>query len=125
MLEHERSVDEKHTTAQELLSKCGQEIFDHAAFAVIQDLRPLGFAENKDGMAAYAEAVFKAGQRVPVGVQVRQKSYLPSRTAVKTSLQKLVDTLRRQFAEQVTSELTNVGGAVSLDGLTLNLQGRH
>lgn len=35
-----------------------------AALAIVRDLQPLIFTDNRDGMAAFVEKVFKAGQSV-------------------------------------------------------------
>lgn len=123
--EHEKGSGKETRLVQELPSKCRQEIADAAALAVVLDVRPLGFAENKSGMEAYAGAVFRAGQSVPNGVVISSKSYLPSRTAVNSSVSRLANDLRKMFAARMERELKRIGGAITIDGLSLKLQGRH
>jgi len=108
-----------------LQEKCRASIADAAALAVVLDLRPLGFAENHDGIAKYAEAVFKAGQTVPFGANISTNSYVPSRTAVKNALERLAVQKRKNFARIFLESLESLGGAVTIDGVNLKVQGRH
>lgn len=110
---------------RDLNPRCKEEISDAAALAVVLDLRPMGFTENREGMAAYAKAVFSAGQSVPVGIPINAKSYLPSRTAIKSSLDRLEVKLCAIFSKELRTNLLSQGGAVSVDGVTLKLQGKQ
>ncbi len=76
-------------------------------------------------MVAFARAVFKAGQRTPLGVAVTEKSYLPSHTIVSSSLSELAEAYHTNFAKQLPFLLASVVGAISIDGVTLKLQSRH
>ncbi len=75
-------------------------------------------------MSAYAEAVFKARQSTPLGVFVNKKSYLPTRSAINSSVESILESMRTKFSRQLPELLTNVGGAVSIDGV-LKIKGRH
>ena len=125
MMEHERTSRTTVSIPQNLATRCRQDIARAAALAVVLNLRPLGFADNKEGMSAYAEAVFRAGQSVPHGVSINNNSYLPCRSTVKNSVADLARQLRETFASRISTELNSLGGAITIDGLTLKLQGRH
>jgi len=110
---------------RQLAEKCRETVSEAAAMAVLMDLRPFGFAENHEGIAKYAEAVFKAGQTVPYGANISPSSYLPSRTAVRNALGRITTQMKNSFALKFESTLKSLGGAVTIDGLHLKLQGRH
>lgn len=122
---HERCTSGEVHMERDLNPRCKEEISDAAALAVVLDLRPMGFTENREGMAAYAKAVFSAGQSVPVGIPINAKSYLPSRTAIKSSLDRLEVKLCAIFSKELRTNLLSQGGAVSVDGVTLKLQGKQ
>lgn len=123
--EHERGFANQNTMDQDLSHGCKKDIADAAALAVVLDLRPLSFAENREGMTSFARSVFLAGQSVPVGVSINPQSYLPSRTAVKSSLDRLEAHLKARFLKKLHVDLLKQGGAVSVDGVMLKLQGKH
>ena len=83
------------------------------------------FAEDQEGIALFAESIFKAGQTIPYGVSINRKSYLPTKTAINSSLEKMVHDWRISFSKYLKNELMSSGGAVSIDGVTLKIQGRH
>ena len=60
------------------------------ALAVILDLRPMKLAEEHERMEIFAESIFNAGQIILHGVSINRKSYLPMRTAIRSSLEKMV-----------------------------------
>jgi len=122
---HEQPVETGQVQDKELSDACRRNITDGAALAVILDLRPLGFAENNPGIAAFATEVFKAGQTCPTGFTINPKSYLPSRQAVTDAISRTAKQLRTQFAKQLHDNVKGLGGAVTVDGVTLKMQGRH
>ncbi len=110
---------------QDLDGKCRDETPRAGALAIILDLRPMKFAEEHEGMAIFAESIFKAGQTIPYGVSINRQSYLPTRTAIRSSLEKMVQKWRLSFRGYLNNELMSSGGAVSIDGMTLKIQARH
>ena len=96
LLEHEKRTQTVEVQ-QELGPVCREKLAKSAAIAVLMDLRPLTFAENNLGMEAYAKSVFEAGQSVSYGVNINPKSYLPTRTAVMSSLSKLIEVQRKNL----------------------------
>ena len=122
---HEKLRSENEPVQQMLDGRCREAISRSAAMAVMLDLRPLSFAEDHEGIAAFAESIFKAGQSIPYGVPVNRKSYLPTRSAVNTALTGLVEEWREKFTLQLKSNLMSLGGAVSVDSVTLKVQNRH
>ncbi len=96
--EHESKSSATESIERNLNVKCQKSVDQAAAKAVIMDLRPLGFTDKFEGMTAFGEAVFRAGQSTPLGVNVCPSSYLPSRTAVKKALSEIGESLRRKFA---------------------------
>ncbi len=122
---HEKLPVKSEPVQQMLDGRCREVISRSAAMAVILDLRPLSFAEEHEGIATFAESVFKAGQTIPYGVSVNRKSYLPTRTAVNTALTNLVKKWREKFSVHLKSSLMSLGGAVSVDSVTLKIQNRH
>ena len=95
------------------------------AFSLVLDLRPFSFAQNNPRMAAYFEAVFKAVQSVLYGVAVNRQFYLPSHAAVKSSLERMLASLRAKFSTFLQTKLMVSGGAVTIDSVSLKAQGKH
>ena len=83
------------------------------------------FAEDHEGITQFAESIFKAGQTVPYGVSINRKSYIPTKTAINTSLKTMVRERRDAFKEYLKKDLISTGGAVTIDGVTLKVQGRQ
>jgi len=108
-----------------LQERCRTDISEAAARAVMLDLRPFSFAESHEGMACYAEAVFKAGQTVPHGVPINRASYLPSHIAVKNALSRLVSAQKTKFTKLFHETYNGLGGAITIDGVHLKVQGKH
>lgn len=55
--------------------------------AIILDLLPVIFAKGNQGIAIFAEPIFKAGQTIPYGVPINWKSYLPMKTTTNSCLE--------------------------------------
>jgi len=125
MAKHEKQDTTGQVTAQELSTRCRRNITDAAALAVILDIRPLSFTDNQAGIAAFATQVFKAGQSVPSGIKINPKSYLPSRGAVVDALTRIGKELRIKYSKTLSDRLKRLGGAVSVDGVSLKIQNRH
>ncbi len=96
-------------------------IADATAMAVIMDLRPLGFAEEHEGIGNHAKDIFKAGQSVPDGVKIQRSSYDPSRTAVDSSLTRLVETMRVKLAKLFQEHIGSLKGAITFHDVTLKV----
>ena len=124
MAEHEKA-SESSVTEHEIGAVCRANISRAGAMAVLLDLRPLTFASENEGMAAFAKSIFEAGQSVPYGIRISPKSYLPTKTAINSSLDELIGELQRKFGAKLKDSLLLQGGAVSIDGVTLKAQGRH
>ena len=122
VLEHDKAEGIHNHIAQDLNDKCRQSITDATALTVVLDLWSFSFAQNNPSMAAYGKAVFKAGQSVPYGVAVNLQSYLPSQAAVKSSLERMVASLRAKFSTFLQTKLMVSGGAVTIDSVTLKAQ---
>ena len=123
--EHQRDAGKQTFMSQNLDIRCRKNISRAAAMAVILDLRPIGFTDNHPGIASFAEAVFKAGQSVPSGITINPKSYLPSKYAVTSALTEIGCELRSKFKNVLEKKLIGLGGAVTVDGVSLKLQRRH
>ena len=72
-------------------------IADAAALAVVLDLRPIRFTENKDRKASFADFVFKSDHHIRNRVLVKLEYYFLSSTAVKAFVQQLSVYLRQIF----------------------------
>ena len=83
------------------------------------------FAEEHEGIALFAESILKAGQTAPFGVSINRNSYLPTKTAINASLEQLVHDWRTSFRKYLNDELISSGGAVTIDAVTLKVQGRQ
>ena len=125
MTEHKSIGDKRLTITQDLTTKSRQDIANAATMAVIFDLIPMGFTDNKEDMAAYAESVFSTGQSLPHGVSISKQFYLHSRNTVKASLEHLATDLRQQFTLRISTEMHKLGGAITIEVLTLKLLGNH
>ncbi len=124
MRTHEKSTG--HTEAeQDLDVKCWDETSRAGALAVILDLRPMRFAEEHEGIVIFTESIFKAGQTIPYGVSINRKSYFPTKTAINSSLERMLHYWRTSFRKYLKNELMSSGGAMSIDGVTLKIKGRH
>ena len=82
---------------QELDVECRDEISRAGALAVMLELEPKSYAEAHEGIAIFDESIFKAGQTIPYGVTIDWKSYLPTKTSVDSSLEKMVHDWRISF----------------------------
>jgi len=122
---HEKQSNTRQICTKDLGERCRRNITDAAALAAILDNRPLGFTDNHPGIAAFATEVFKAGQSVPVGIDINPKSYLPSRGAVSDAITRLVANMRKNFIDVLKARIGGYGGAVTVDGVTLKIQGKH
>ena len=100
-------------------SECRENISCTSALAVLLDLRPLSFAENRPGMAAYARAVFEAGQYVPYGVAINPESYLLTNFSIMSYFFKLIEEQKKGFSEFCREHLATMGGAVTVDDVLL------
>ena len=76
-------------------------------------------------MAIFAESIFKAGQTIRYGVSINRQSYLPTRIAIRSSQETMVHEWHSSFRGYLNNELMSSGGALSIDGVTLKIQGRH
>ena len=85
----------------------------------------MNFSEGHEGIALLAESIFKAGQTIPYGVSINRKSYLPMKTAIHSSMDKMVGEWRESFKTYLKNELLGSWGAVSIDRVTLKMQGRN
>ena len=101
------------------------EISKADALVIIHYLRPRKFAEEREGIALFAESIFKARQTIPFGLSINRNSYLPTKTAINASLEKLVHDWRTSFGKLLKDELTSSGRAVTIDVVTLKVQDRH
>ena len=96
-----------------------------AALAVVVDIQPLSFCDGHARMRSFAKTIFELGQKVPANELIDPKSYLPGRTAVTTAVKELRDESRQNFIAQMHSGKLRYGGAATIDGVHLNLHGRH
>ncbi len=87
--------------------------------ALVLDLRPLSFTENQEVMACLLQAVFEAGQSIPLGVTVDKKGYIPSRTAICNAIEDMLRELRITFKEKHLNSVLSTGGAITTDVVTL------
>ena len=110
---------------QDLDRKCRDEISKAGALAVTLDFRPMRFAEQHEVIALFAELIFKAGQTVPFDASINRNSYSPTKTAINASLEQLVHDWRTSFRKYLNDELISSGGAVTIDAVTLKVQGRQ
>jgi len=122
---HETGSNTQQVRPQDLGPRCRRNISDAAGLAAILDMRPLGFTDNHPGKAAFATEIFKAGQSVPVGITINPKSYLPSRQAVSDAVSRIAADLRKNYAKVLLERVSGLGGAVTVDGVTLKIQGKH
>ena len=120
---HEKSTVPTEAV-QELDVKCVDEISRAGSLAVMLDLRLKSFAEAHEGIELFVESTFKAGQTIPYGVSINRKPYSPM-TAIYFSLEKMVLHLPISFVKYLKNHLMTSGGVVSIDSVTLKVQGRH
>ena len=96
-----------------------------AALAVCVDVRPLSFCDGHPEMKDFAQSIFEMGQSVPENEKIDPKSYLPGRTAVTSAVKELSEQLRSNFTSEVQNGLLEYGGAATIDGVHLKVQGKH
>ena len=112
---HAKENGEKFQIARDLKVLCSKYISRAAAMAVTIDLRSISFADNHTGVAAFAKAIFEAGQGVTCGVPINCKSYLSSKNAMGTALIEIGVELRSKFREPLKFTLMILGGTVTVD----------
>jgi len=122
---HEKQSDSQQVCPQDLGERCRRNITDAAGLAAILDMRPLEFTDNHPGIAAFATEVFKAGQSVPVGIVINLKSYLQSCGAVSDAVSRIAAELRKSYTKVLHERKSGRGDAVTVDGVTLKIQGKH
>lgn len=96
-----------------------------AAIAAAMDFRPLSFTDNKDEMAFLLESVFKLGQSILADDYIVVKSYIPKKDTVKHELQQHAKETRAIYMSKFLARHMALGRAMSVDGLTLKIQGKH
>ncbi len=123
---HLKSNSGTITFNRNLPQKCAKEIAESVAYAVALDSRPMGFAESSHARKSkLLTSVFKAGQGVPLDVKIDPKSHIQSRKAVTMSLGKLVKQYQHEFQEKLDNRVLSIGGAISIEGVNITVQGRH
>ncbi len=118
--ENENPDTQCQVTQQKLSIKYKQSITDAAALAVVLELRPLGFAENKEGIGAFWKPFF-----MQVGVFHTEFQFDDNRTfrlGILSKNQWIVWSENFGTSLQISSK--NIG-AITIDGLSLKLQGRY
>lgn len=124
MEDNDKQASETISMTRELSAPYRSAIGLAVAKPVVPDLRPLSFSYCT-GMAEYSEAVFKAGQSVPAGMNVARKSYIPGRTLVADLVTKLAKEFITKFRKRFYESIDKLGGGATIDGVSLKVQGRH
>ena len=96
-----------------------------AAYAVLLDIRPAPFCDGNEGMRMFAKSIFEMGQSVPANESIYPSGYLPGRTAVTYAVRDISNNSRRKFVAEKKNGRLQFGGAVTVDGYHLKLQGKH
>ena len=76
-------------------------------------------------MRIFAQSIFEMGQSVPANESIDPSGYLPGRTAVTIAVGDISKNLRIKFVTEKKYGLLQFGGAVTVDGVHLKLQGKH
>ena len=71
-----------------------------AAYALFLHLRPLCLCDRYPEIIKFARELLESGQTVPVHENVEVMSYLPGQTAMTTSVQKSVHSMRKNLSRQ-------------------------
>ena len=96
-----------------------------AAIASCDDLLRFSFAENKNGISVFAEALFKAGQDCSIDYKVNVMSALPSGRTVRKAVCELESANRVSFKALLTKRPDTFCGGMSNDGVTMKVQEKH
>ena len=102
-----------------------EKVAQAAELAVCLGIRPLGFCDGSVEMKNFAQTIFEMTQTVPANKKIDPKSYLPGRNAVTSAVRETSDSLRHKFITDRRNGLLRFGGAVTVDGVHLNVQGKH
>ena len=65
------------------------------------------------------------GQSVPENETINPRSYLPGRTAVTNAVKDLSHKCRQDFVSELRKGSLQHGGAITIDGVHLKVQGKH
>lgn len=96
-----------------------------AALVILLDLRSLSFAGDQPIIAAHAESMFKAGnQYLMECMSIPSLTYLLEHPSI-VSLIELILSLQNGFAQKLKQVILSRGGAISIYGVTLKVQGRY
>ena len=76
-------------------------------------------------MRQFAKNIFEMCQTVPENEKIAPRSYLPGRTAATSPVKEISDSLRNKFVSDVQGSLVKYGGAITIDGAHLKMQGKH
>lgn len=98
-------------------------ICSEAVGVVVKDLRPLCFLDGP-GIRNLLQMVFSEGQKYPPNVIVPVHSVVPSTSAVALELKWQLQDVKKKFVS-ILDDVVKFGGAMSCDGVTLNVQDKQ
>ncbi len=76
-------------------------------------------------MRHFAQTIFETGQSAPANEKIYPKSYLPGRYAVTSAVREISNKYRREFITELKNGTLQYGGAITIDGVHLKVQGKH
>ena len=92
--------------------------------AVVFNLRQFSFTDKKDGITAFLQSVFEAGQSTPLGVCVDRNACISSRKAITNALNNQCMNCAVGFVKKKGSRI-NQGGAITNGRVTVKVQNHH
>ena len=95
-----------------------------AALAVALDLCAFSFTDNRKGLWFFVDSVFRASQGAAVNDNIDTKTIMPCRKTVSIALTKLAEDNRGEY-KALLREMIKIGGGVTTDGVTLNVQDKQ
>ena len=123
---HHLSTNEKLVSSMEPARfrdhTCRNRTSEAAELAIIIDLRSMNSSENHKSIFAYVEVILNGGQSITHGVNINPQSYLASRAAVDSSIEKLSNEWHKNFVRKQNDSSMDIGDAVALNGVTLKTQ---
>lgn len=85
----------------------------------------VSFTHKKEGITVLASAIYKMGHMFVANDQITPSSHLPSAVTVREEIITLAKDMRAQFKEQFLPSVSQIGGGLSTDFITLKAQDRH